>query len=120
MKSVPEFILEGLRNNKAFLQFYLAGMSNLYQSKIFDFLRELGRARLLGIGENETAMASQASYSIGYNQCLEDLFYFKEKFLDTAVPESASTMPDYGGLDVALKNGDITQHEYDAIKRGGK
>jgi len=46
---------------------------------------------------------------------LDQLLNFKEMFLDTAISYNLPVM-DFGGLDEAVKKGDLTESEADAIR----
>ncbi len=63
--------------------------------------------------------ALNAAYAGGYQECLDDIEYFLEKYaypLQKNTSNESSRLPDYGGLGTALKNKDITQEEYDRLK----
>lgn len=94
----------------------LAGLSSLWQSGVFDILRDIGRTPPIPPeSPNYTQLqATMYAWSLGYNQALDDLYYFKEKFLDTSTKQSVS--PDYGGLAEALRKGDLTQEEIDGLR----
>lgn len=67
------------------------------------------------MGENQNVMAAQAAHSAGYNQALEDLLYFKDKFLEPVV-QATPDLPDYGGLQSAFNKGDLLEVELNAIR----
>lgn len=104
------------RDDSGFLSNYTRAMSLLDSTKIFEFLRDRGKVQYVSPASPNYAMelAAQAEHSRGYNEALDDLLQFREKFLDT----SASTMPprDYGAIDRALQAGDLTEEEADAIR----
>jgi hypothetical protein len=110
-------IFRRVTESQSFLNFLLTGLSNLWQSGIFEVLRDIGKVPPV-TPENPNYVALQATmyaWSLGYNQALDDLVYFKEKFLD--VDRSRQRInPDFGGLDEALKKGDLTQEEINGIR----
>lgn len=109
--------LEILRKNDSFLHQFNTGMSSLFQSGVFDVLREIGKCRILELGANAQVLATQAARSAGYNEALDDLMYFRETYFekDNAVPTPPA---EYGGLDAALLRGDLEKEEADAIRLG--
>jgi hypothetical protein len=109
-------ILEDLKNDSSFLRFFIEGMSNLYQSGVFEFLRELARTQPVDSNSPNYIMllAAQAEYSRGYNTALDDILNFREKYLD--VPDIKKTAPDYGAIDAAIKAGDLTEKEADEFR----
>lgn len=93
---------------------YLQGMSLLYKSGILEFLRDKARPVVLR-GDSTEKAALQAARSAGYFECLEDLYNFRELYLDTPSVEEALSM-DYGALDLAVVKGDLTKEEADELK----
>lgn len=112
-----EKIFRDIKGDPVFLAVFNEGMSLLYRTRIFEFLRERGRAQAVEHGQDPQAMAYQAARSIGYNQAIEDLFYFREKFLDPS--NSVDNVKiDFGGSENAVASGDLTKEELDAIQSG--
>lgn len=110
-------VLDRLRSNEAFLALYTEGMSLLYQSGIFEFLREKGLPSIIGFGENVQILATQAARSAGYNEAINDMLKFKELYLESRAPQTLPK-PEYGGVDRALNKGDLDEKELNAIRNG--
>ena len=108
-------IIEQLRKNEAFSELYSTGMSFIYRSGLLTALKEFGRP-VVGRNDSVTAQAYEAARAYGYQQCLDDLLYFRERYIDNQ-PE-IKVKADYGGLDLAVERGDITEGERDAIRNG--
>ena len=108
--------LTRLRKKESFLSDYTNGMSYLFQSGIFDFLKDKARPRIINDGSDANSMAAQAARSAGYFEALEDLFYFRELYLEQG--QAAEQVPmEFGGLDKAVNLGDLEELEKDAIRR---
>lgn len=91
-------------------------MSALYNSRVLEALRERGRVVNLG-GRAVHEVALEAARSAGYNEALDDLVYFKERFIDTAIVLDQVPM-DFSALANLVKSGVLTQEEADAIRQG--
>lgn len=110
-------VLKRLRESGGFLAQYNAGMSSLWTSGVFDFLREKARPRVSKGESNTNAAALECARSSGYFECLEDLIRFRELYLD--IPEVREVItPDYGAVDTALRRGDLLEEEANAIRSG--
>lgn len=107
--------LQSVKANPQALALYLEGMSALYRSRILEVVRAVGRPRMVKLGESQAVMAAQAAWSAGFNEALDVLLNFKELFLDIKEAPEALRM-DFGGVDYAVKRGDITTEEADAIR----
>lgn len=110
-----EKLLDLMRKNDTFNAEYSQALSALWRLHILEFLRERGRPRVISLGKDVQIMATQASYSSGYNDCLDDLTGFLEKFLAEPL-NSKKLTPDYGGLDLAVERGDLDQKEAYELK----
>jgi len=111
-------ILKRLKENEAFLSLYSQGMSLLYQSGVFDFLRDNGRVVQVSpeLPNYVDYQAGIANWSAGYQAAIDHILYFKELFLEPLkreIPEMT-----FGSYENALNKGDLTEEEADAIKRG--
>lgn len=107
-------------SNQPNLKMYTEGMSLLHQSGILEYLKELARPAIAAPhGENyvehQNALANQ---SIGYFRAIDDLIFFREKYLDSKEPPKMSV--EFGGLERALQSGDLTIEEVNAIRNTGK
>lgn len=108
-------LLAAMRNNKDFAKDYLEARSLLWKLHIFEFLRSRSRPRVIDSGRDVQVQATQAVYSAGYSDCLDDLTEFIDRFLKVAANPNGIT-PDYGGLVLAGLRGDLTQAEIDELK----
>ena len=92
---------------------------SLKRSRVYELLREIGRAKGLHPATPNylEAQAMQTAWSDGYNQCLDDIMYFRERFLEAEFDKKPPKMS-FGGLDLALFKEDLTQEEADAIRSG--
>jgi hypothetical protein len=93
--------------------------SNLRDSRIYELLREVGRAKDIHPATPNylEVQAMQTAWSAGYNDCLDHIMMFREKFLEVDLERETPKMS-FGGLDHALFKGDLTQEEADAIRSG--
>lgn len=110
--------LDIIKDKESFLSLYTQGMSLLYQSGIFEFLRENGRGVPVSPEVPNYVEYQLAIYNrcLGYQAALDDLYYFQEKFL-TTLPSLQNVDMDFGGVDEALKKGDLTKEDLDAIRK---
>ena len=110
--------LKAIKENSAFAALYTEGMSALYRSGIFEFLRENGRIPPISPETpNYTEYtAALANWSVGYNTALDLLLNFRDLLEDTVDVNKAQA--DFGATDRALNNGDLTEEEADAIRSG--
>lgn len=109
--------LKRLHSDPKFLDEYGSGIAALKRSGIFEALRLLGQPHLVFDGKDANALASQASRSVGWNAAINTLLSF-EALIDEAVTAKTSPTMGYGGLEAAVKRGDLLQEEADAIKFG--
>lgn len=109
-------IFNRIKENPSFLSLYTQGMSFIHQSGLLEVLRDLGRVPV--IPNNSPNYEEQQKYlaaqSIGFNNAIDCFMYFREMFLD----ETKRTAPlmDFGSLDKAVEQGDLTKEEADAIR----
>jgi hypothetical protein len=91
---------------------YLKGVELLERSGALKLLMRLGIPNLIAHGSDLNIMASQASWSNGYQTCLEQLKYFIRMFQpkDEGV-QRAMGEPDFGGIQRALRQGDIRKED---------
>lgn len=91
----------------------------LQRSGVIPLLRALGRVRYVPGPAQDIALMSAmyAHRSMGYHSALDDIVYFREKYLQP-VAAADSVKPLFSGLDNLLKSGDITVEEADAIRTG--
>lgn len=91
---------------------YVKAVELLERSGVLKMLMRLGIPNLIAHGSDLNVMASQASWSNGYQTCLEQLKYFVRMFQ----PKEESAVrgmgePDFGGIQRALKQGDIRKED---------
>src|SRR5438477_445228 len=113
-------ILEGLKrlnSDPKFLDEYGSGISALKRSGVFDVLRLLGQPHIVFDGKDVNALAAQAARSVGWNAAINTLLSFEKLVEDAVTPKSSPTMG-YGGLEAAVKRGDLLKEEADAIQSG--
>ena len=117
MKITPA--LQKIRDNGEFLSLFTQGMSLLYQSGVFEFLRENGRIFPVSpeVPNYVDYQAAIANWSVGYNTALDHLLRFRETFLEAKV-DASDMQADFGALERAVENGDLTKEEADAIRSG--
>lgn len=109
--------LDRIKGNPNAVSAYRTGMSALFQGGIIDVLRVLGRPRPHKGGVE--AMALEGARSSGWNDCLEALLYFEELYLESVEAGGIPVKMEFGSIESALKSGDLTEGEADAI-RGDK
>lgn len=110
--------LEKLRGSAALLKMYNDGMIGLRDSGVLEILKERARCAVIPAATPNyvDVQAAAANQSIGYARALDELYYFRELFLETEQRQQARA--DFGSLDFAVSRGDITQEEADAIRTG--
>lgn len=110
--------LREIKGDKQAEAVYIDGLHKLMGSGVLNVLRALGRPTRYNLGKDEHAMASEASWSAGWNDCLDALLHFKELYLEDA-PEIKTEAPDFGAVDMARSRGDLTEEEANARKQRG-
>jgi len=97
------------------LNLYMKGMSLVYQSKVIDILRENGRVfPVAPDAENYVAyQAAVANWSVGFNTALDQLLNFAAML---NVQAKEQPLADFGGLEKAVAQGNLTKEESDAIR----
>lgn len=106
-----------LNNLPNFVDDYANGVASFKRCGIFDVLRLLGQPQIPFDGKDVQALATQAARSAGWNAAINILLSF-EQLIDEAVTPVTSPQMRYGGLEAAVKSGDILKEEADAIRRG--
>lgn len=106
--------LKILRETPGLITAYLDAMSALQRTGIISFLRAWGR---VSYGRKSTVeeVALEGARAAGFQECLDLLFNFEEKFL-RPTPTMNAVPVDYGGLTQAVRKGDLTKEEADAIR----
>lgn len=104
-----------LKDNSLTIPLYLEGMSALYRSGVFSFLRAHGRV-ILSPKDTQESVALNGAYAAGYQDALDLLFTFKERLLDIKT-QTPTLTPDFGGSNNAVTRGDLTKEEAYGLKR---
>ena len=109
--------LETLKKNPGLYADYTHALSYLHNSGVLDILRELGRVQKVPEDSPNyiAATAAQAEHSRGYNDALDDIVYFRERYLDP-IPVTAPPM-DFDSINRALKAGDLTEEEASELRK---
>lgn len=96
---------------------YEQGMSLLVQSGIFDLLKERAKIRVVmsDTGNYLNLINAEAHRSIGYHSALDELFYFREKFLNQKSDFQPSM--NYGSVSSLQKQGRIDAEQSEQLKR---
>lgn len=115
--------LRELQGDAQAKEIYIEGRNKLVASGVFNALRALGRPQRYDFGKDINQMASEASWSSGWNDCLDSLLHFNEYYLpdEEAVAENNQQQaPDFGAIDLAVSRGDLTEEEANARKQQGQ
>ena len=56
--------------------------------------------------------ALRAAWHDGYVQALQDLYYFRDRYVPTAVGSESKPRPTFGAAEKLFKEGEITEDEY--------
>lgn len=108
-KNVQIIELERLKADPARTTQYAAARDLLKQSGMFNFLRMFARPYQPDRGANGNAAVFSAGYTEGYHQALEHLEFFEELYLAVVPTGKKAPIPDFGGLALAKKRGDIPE-----------
>ena len=111
-----EQIRKAFQENSALLSVLQEGVAIVARTPIFEFLRLRGLPELINDGANPQVMATQAAFSAGYQACLEDLLYFKEKHVDIMPQAQMPRIADFNAIDLAMKRGYLTEEEADECR----
>lgn len=115
----PEEIIKKLTEDSSFGKIYNDAISSLLRAGLIEYLKiksQVIAAKLDAPNflEQQTALAFQA---MGYQQCLDDLLHFQEKYIHP--PKAVNTVPpmDFGGITSLVENGELTEQEADGVRR---
>ena len=111
--------LSVITKDASFIGKYTIALSNLWASGIFNFLRAKGLPKVIGMGSDQSIMATQAAWSAGYNEALDDIINFADKYL-TPQTSIADVPMDFGATALALARGDITEEEANDLRTNSK
>lgn len=109
-------LLDVIKKDPTFVKKYLEARSLLWSTHVFEYLRGKARPRVIALGSNVQVQATEAVFSAGYNECLDDISDFINRILTTQAAPSLPT-PDYGGLELAKERGDLTEEDINAIRQ---
>jgi hypothetical protein len=107
------------KNSKEAFDGFLRALSTLNSTGVLEFLRERGQVRATSESSVNyvAAQAAKANFSLGYNQALNELVYFRELFL--AHPDISTQAPiDFGAMNKVLESGDLEPEEIEALRNG--
>lgn len=107
--------LSTLKKNIDNLADIVTSVDKLTSLGLFTFLRALGTPSTPNQGDVNSC-AHQASYCEGYNDALDDLMYFKEKWLTGPTSSAPSQDLVARGIDLALANGKLTEKEANDLR----
>jgi len=102
------------------LSTYITGLTYLERSYVIDFLRERATVKIIDGGSDVQKAAAEAHRSLGYQQALDDLINFKEKFIIGAANKGQPLTPTFGAVDRAFQQNDLLPEEVDAIRTNSK
>lgn len=109
--------LENLKKNPDLLLPYFEALGLLKQSGVLNVLEEAARPTIVELGANLNIQATEAARSAGYFECLNHLQHFDEIFLSER--HSLEDVPlEYGAGHKVLEDGDLTEEELHARRRG--
>lgn len=103
-----------IKASATFPSFYTDLLSALHNTGLINFLRKGAVPHLI---YNQEAGALECARAAGYNEALDDILYFREKYLEEQKPATRKA-PDYGGMSVLEEEGRLTVEELNAIRRG--
>lgn len=112
-----ETILKQIRENPQSVSWLNGALQNLILSRILEFLRARHIPQILGLGKDAQVLATQCAFTCGYNQALNDLEEFREKYLEEQESGAVRAQMDFGATDTLLAEGFISKEEADALRR---
>lgn len=116
---VSERELARFRANASAVTAYKEGIHLLRSSGLIDLLRIFARPYTVDGGANPYMAAHNGAKMEGYQQCLDDLIYFEEKYLQEKL-SSKLPIADFGGLASAVAQKKITLEEAKKIRSKGE
>jgi len=114
-----EKLLKNLKENSSTVSAMLDIAAILRESRVYEFLREVGRSKDIHPSAPNylSLQAMQTAWSSGYNQCLDDIMLFRERFLEADLEKTPPKMS-FGGLELAVFKNDLTEEEANALRSG--
>lgn len=109
---------ETFKNRKDVRDKLLDILSRMNDIGFFGVLAELAVRQAGNVsGENLLEKAAiQRGFSLGYYQCIYDMYHFVDKYIDMTESEKVVTK-DFGAINYLLENKDITEEEADELRR---
>lgn len=101
-------------DNPELIAQYARALLILQQIGFIEEMQKAGRPQIIGGGSDVQVMATQAAQSAGYYQCLSDLVDFEKKYILTNIPNQ-KVNPDWGGSELSVSLGYMTQKEADEL-----
>jgi hypothetical protein len=111
--------LTKFKESSAALDYYRQARDAFKASGLPGLLRIFARPYTVDGGANPHRAAYSAGVSEGYNQCLDDLLYFEEQYLQQGV-SAKKILADFGGQRLALSKGDLTQADLEKLNGSRK
>lgn len=99
--------LELLKQDSRAVSALRTAIDEMNRYGIFNFLRSVGRPRVVNEGKDVNANAHQGSWSVGYNDALEDILHLEERYLARA---EVKNLPAMFGAASKLR-GEFTEEE---------
>lgn len=108
--------LEIIKGNTAAVVMQQKAVDILEEIGFLDFLRERAQPIIINLGKDVHTNAAQGMRSAGYFDCINDLIYFKDRYLQEDPASKLDKLnPDYGAADDSIKKGYLTKEEADGI-----
>lgn len=109
--------LEAIKGNTAAITMQSKAVDLLEEIGFIDFLRERAQPLIINLGESVHINATQGMRSAGYFDCINDLIYFKERYIiERKEADLSNVPPDYGAVEDSIKKGYLTKEEADGIR----
>jgi hypothetical protein len=111
--------LKRFKESSGAIDFYRQARDAFKASGLPGLLRIFARPYTVDGGADPHRAAYSAGVSEGYNQCLDDLLYFEEQYLQQGVGAS-KVRADFGGQRLALSKGDLTEKDLEKLNGSRK
>lgn len=107
--------LKNFKDNVKAVKYYVEAKKLLMDSGLVNLLRIFSRPYTRDGGRDQNAAAYKAAYTEGYNDALDDLIYFQEKYLVQDLTKKDVHL-DFGSKKLAVdKHKDMTLAEYNKV-----
>lgn len=108
--------LHRIQANDHFRGSYLDTLGKMFSLGVFEFLREQGKVSLFRSSTTEEA-AAEAHRSRGYNECLDDLLYFLERFLPESSNVTSELRPSYAAENLIKDRDYVTTDDFNILSQ---